>query len=286
MTWRESPYALCVCAIVFGGAALASACAKGDTVDPEHVDLFKVPEASVRPDAGVGGKGSGGRGSGGSLGSGGSTSGGAPMMGKGGSGAGGRAAGGRGEDGGSGMGGKASGGAPAMGGSSSGGRASGGTSTGGGGGTSGSGSGGKATGGTMSGGSAGMAGAGGGTGGAMQCPNYPTNDNCSKCICSKCATQVASCYASSDATKNDQCKAIQECAEKNHCASTSCYCGTAGALCLTPNGPCLMEINAAGGGMPSPLQVQQFSMDTTHPIGRANAIGTCSTSNCKTECGL
>jgi hypothetical protein len=95
---------------------------------------------------------------------------------------------------------------------------------------------------------------------------------------------VSSCYKSTDNTKNQQCQAIQECAQMNHCASTSCYCGT-DPICLNPAGPCKDVINMAAGGT-NPLTVQQMSTDTSTAIGRANAIGTCSTSNCKTECGL
>jgi hypothetical protein len=95
-------------------------------------------------------------------------------------------------------------------------------------------------------------------------------------------SQVTACYSSSDSTKNMQCKAIQDCAQMNHCAGQNCYCGN---NCLLPNGPCLNEINTASnnGG---PLVVQMQSTDAATAVGRANAIGTCSTMSCKTECGL
>ncbi len=141
---------------------------------------------------------------------------------------------------------------------------------------------------STAGGSGGATGSGGttSTGGTTSaCPGYTTNDDCSKCICMKCASQVSQCFQSSDSTKNMQCAAIQNCAQQNHCASTPCYCGANNAACLIPNGPCLSEINTASnnGG---PLVVQQQSTDTTTAVGRANAIGMCSESNCKSECGL
>ena len=160
------------------------------------------------------------------------------------------------------------------GGSSNGGSSSGGSSSGG------SSSGGSSSGGSSSGGSSGA--------GGSNCPGYPTKDACSMCICSLCSTQVAACVASSDTAKNDVCKQIQACAEQKHCAGSPCYCTQSATdpLCLNPDGPCAGVIQAAVGSGASALQVQQFGNDSTHPLGRANAVETCELSNCRAECSL
>ena len=115
-------------------------------------------------------------------------------------------------------------------------------------------------------------------------PGYPTSDACSKCICSKCASQVGQCYASGDATKDMQCAKVQSCAEAKHCASTSCYCGNS-ALCLAPSGPCVDVITSVVGST-VPLDVSTASDDTSTSVGRAKAIGICSLNSCKSECSL
>jgi hypothetical protein len=246
---------------------LTSGCAQGEDIQATPVQLVST-DAGAPHEAGAGGRR-------GSVGSGGvpSSTGGTAATG-------GRSGGG--EVTGSGGAPSKGGASGASGGSSSGGaKASGGTSSGGA-----QGSGGRAAGGSQGSGGSQSSGGSQGSGGAMQCPSYPTPDACSTCICKSCASQVASCYTSSDSTKNDQCKAIQECAQMNHCASTTCYCGPNNPLCTPANGPCATQINTAAGGTPNPLQIQTYSMDNTHPIGRANDIGLCTQSNCKTECGL
>jgi hypothetical protein len=262
---------------------LAVACAKGEQLDSGPVQRITLPnpDASVPHDSGN--QGSGGRqGSGGSivmgsggapLGSGGSSNGGS-SPGKGGSG--GASAGGAVSSGGAkatggavATGGTSSGGAVASGGSASGGRASGGAS----------GGGGKATGGSV--------GAGGGSGGAQNCKGYVDDDPCSQCICKSCKTDVELCFASGDATKDSQCKAIQECAETNHCASDPCYCvpTLANGFCANPDGPCVAPIKVVSGNA-SATQVQMMGADSTNPIGRANNVGKCTQTNCRSQCQL
>jgi hypothetical protein len=274
---------LAVGAALVPGLFLAFACATGSEVSTEDVVPIRIVFDSGMHDAGAmgGRKGSGGAvTAGGTVGAGGFTGNGGTTQ----------AAGGSGGKSSTGM-----GGTQAMGGTSSGGRASGGTTAmggmgGGKGGTTSSG-GTTASGGTTSSGGTTASGGTTSTGGmtatggtTSMCPGYTTDDACSKCICMKCASQVMTCYQDTNTTKVSQCKAIQECAQMNHCASTPCYCGS-DALCLNPNGPCVTVINqAANNG--GPLAVQQQSGDTTTAIGRANAIGMCSTSNCKSECGL
>jgi hypothetical protein len=114
---------------------------------------------------------------------------------------------------------------------------------------------------------------------------YATSDACSQCICAKCATQVTACYASSDPAKNTQCGQVQDCAEKNHCTSSGCYCGDA-ILCLgTPSGACVSVIETVAGTQDS-LEILRASNDSESAVGRANEIGLCSQQSCTRECGL
>jgi hypothetical protein len=122
---------------------------------------------------------------------------------------------------------------------------------------------------------------------ALMCsaaPAYPTSTDCAKCICTKCASMVMSCYASSDSAKNTQCAAVQACAEQNHCTGADCLCGDS-VLCLSPNGKCRQVIETAAGTS-NALDIQRLGNDTSTSVGRANAIGTCESSSCKSECGL
>lgn len=113
---------------------------------------------------------------------------------------------------------------------------------------------------------------------------YPTTTSCAKCTCTKCAAPVASCYASSDSAKNTQCIAVQTCAEKNTCWGQECYCGNS-ALCLNPEGACRQVIETATGTN-NALEINNMSNDTNTAVGRAKAIGSCQSTQCKSECGL
>jgi hypothetical protein len=100
----------------------------------------------------------------------------------------------------------------------------------------------------------------------------------------RCATQVAACFNSSDATKNNQCRQVRECAEMNRCASTTCYCGSS-ALCNPPNGPCVSIIHTVVGSTDR-NDVTDAADNPEHPLGRSNAVGMCAQSNCASQCGL
>lgn len=263
-------------------ALLAGGCAETASLEPSSsaVGGLDASACGVMPCSGGGGASSG-SGGGGAVGTGGlpPQTGGAPATGgiaTGGANAGGTASGGVGT-GGAGTGGVATGGVATGGGKATGGTSTGGVATGG------ASTGGAATGGSKATGGAATGGAG--TGGASACPNYPTGDDCSRCICARCATQVASCYSSSDATKNQQCRRIQECAEQNQCASSPCYCGPNDAFCTSADGPCVAVIQEVVGSSDL-LNVLGASNDTNHPLGRANQIGICSNNNCRSECGL
>jgi hypothetical protein len=116
-------------------------------------------------------------------------------------------------------------------------------------------------------------------------PAYPTTTECAKCICAKCAAPVKQCYASGDATKDTNCGKVQECAEKNKCVDQSCYCTDTLSCLGTPNGPCVSVIESVAGTN-NALDISRLGDDTSHPLGRAAAIGACEMSNCKSQCGL
>jgi hypothetical protein len=92
------------------------------------------------------------------------------------------------------------------------------------------------------------------------------------------------CFASSDAAKNTQCGKVQACAEAKHCTGQDCYCGSA-LLCAPPSGACVEVIKTATGTS-NLIDISNASSDTSTAIGRASAIGACSSTSCKTECGL
>jgi len=252
----------------------ACGCAVGADLEEESGSYLSL---DAGPDgASNGGRGSGGAGNGGYSWNGGAANGGAASGGAGK----GAASGGAPGDGGrsSGDGGASRGGARAAGGApGDGGRSSGGTPAAGGAQTSG----GRSSGGAPAAGGAPTSGGVTAAGGASACPNYPTDDECSRCICSRCASQVSACYSSSDSTKNEQCARIQDCAEAQHCASDPCYCGD---NCFAPNGACKSVIESVAGT--NPLDVARAGGDTSHPLGRANQIGICTQANCASACGL
>jgi hypothetical protein len=116
-------------------------------------------------------------------------------------------------------------------------------------------------------------------------PAYATPDACSKCICAKCSSQIAACYASSTASL---CGPVQECAQSNHCTGEACYCANDIALicALGPSGPCIDAIQSAAGPGSGPIEVQTARDTAGTPLALANDTGTCSANNCKSECGL
>jgi hypothetical protein len=115
-------------------------------------------------------------------------------------------------------------------------------------------------------------------------PAYATPDACSKCICMKCASQVASCYGSTDAAKNASCKSVRDCAQSNRCTSDACFCGSS-PTCLFPDGPCVQVIQTAAG-VEDLLGVLAARDDPENPVYRSNQVGTCEMSSCASECGL
>ena len=116
-------------------------------------------------------------------------------------------------------------------------------------------------------------------------PAYPTTTECAKCVCSKCGTQVKQCYASGETAKDANCAKVQECAEKNKCVDQACYCTDTLSCLGTPNGPCVSVIEQVAGTN-NALDISRLGDDTSHPLGRAAAIGACELQNCRSQCGL
>lgn len=109
------------------------------------------------------------------------------------------------------------------------------------------------------------------------------SDKCAECACLSCTSESMACLGGSDSTANANCEAVVECARTNMCIGNDCYCGpTVDATCATmPMGPCANEINTAAGGM---AMVSAQACATGNPLGDAVALGTCTDTNCTTEC--
>ncbi len=122
------------------------------------------------------------------------------------------------------------------------------------------------------------------TSGTARCGGA-ASDACTTCLCTQCAAEMEACYASGEATKDQQCAAIETCAEKNSCVSTDCYCGNSDLLCLAPAGLCLQEIQTAAGSTVT-SDVTAARNDPQNPVSRANALTVCGDGNCRTQCGF
>jgi hypothetical protein len=54
---------------------------------------------------------------------------------------------------------------------------------------------------------------------------------------------------------------------------------------VTVDGACVSVIQSVVGSS-NLIDITNARTDLNHPLGRANAIGECSMSNCRSECGL
>jgi cysteine-rich repeat protein len=113
-----------------------------------------------------------------------------------------------------------------------------------------------------------------------------SSDACAMCTCNKCTTEALACEGASSADEAMACDAMVKCGRKTGCRNPGCLCGTADVLLCAAgaaNGPCMKEVFAAAKTNVV-LTIQTRASDTTYPIGRANALGTCVDMNCATEC--
>ena len=69
----------------------------------------------------------------------------------------------------------------------------------------------------------------------------------------------------------------------------ACFCGTSAAVCFSTmgaaNGPCTGPVIAAAKTR-IPAQIQQLWTDPGSPLGRANNLGVCRGTNCKSQCAV
>jgi hypothetical protein len=107
-------------------------------------------------------------------------------------------------------------------------------------------------------------------------------DACAKCWCTNCATTYLACIDSDDAASNMKCGAVLDCARKNSCYDTTCYCGDA-PFCSPPNGKCLTEIEMAAGSTDLSA-INDAKGNRMNPLGKAYTADTCRVQQCASQC--
>jgi cysteine-rich repeat protein len=113
-----------------------------------------------------------------------------------------------------------------------------------------------------------------------------SSDACAACTCSKCTAEALACQGASAADDAMTCNAMVKCGRSTGCRNPACLCGTMDVVtCLLTggNGPCMNEVVAAAKTN-DVVTVQMRGSDTNYPLGRANALGSCTAMNCATEC--
>jgi hypothetical protein len=119
---------------------------------------------------------------------------------------------------------------------------------------------------------------------------------CVACGCNECTSELKACYDATDVaaggpaagtSRATLCAAVVTCGRTSGCTGQACYCGTTSGLgCLNgANGPCKTQIERAAEST-SAITISGRQMNLTYAIGRANAVSTCSVSNCSTPCDL
>jgi hypothetical protein len=116
------------------------------------------------------------------------------------------------------------------------------------------------------------------------------NDPCQTCMCLNCTQTVLDCRDSGTAARDMSCSTIIECANKNTCVGSTCYCGAGydpnnPLTCAFPAGPCVDQINAAANST-DPNVVTTMSMDTTTAVGRALVASQCGAEKCPKDCAV
>ncbi len=114
------------------------------------------------------------------------------------------------------------------------------------------------------------------------------DDACSECGCANCLNESNACFGASSSKDVMLCKALIDCGRAHSCLGNDCYCGTADLFsCLLGfgDGPCRAQVEAAAKTT-DPATISTRSSDTNYPVGRANALGSCASTSCGSECGL
>jgi hypothetical protein len=79
-----------------------------------------------------------------------------------------------------------------------------------------------------------------------------------------------------------KCGAVLDCARKNSCYDTTCYCGDA-PFCSPPNGKCLTEIEMAAGSTDLSA-INDAKGNRMNPLGKAYTADTCRVQQCASQC--
>lgn len=122
----------------------------------------------------------------------------------------------------------------------------------------------------------------------MRCLRDYASDACGMCSCMNCAAanQYIACMDLDKAAGNTKCVDVLNCARKNNCTGQPCYCSSAVCPLLpfgtAPDGPCVMEVEAAAGG--GWAMVQQQDGVGGNPLGDSHLADTCRVMNCKASC--
>jgi hypothetical protein len=107
-------------------------------------------------------------------------------------------------------------------------------------------------------------------------------DDCAKCSCTNCASTYVACRDGADAAANKLCNDVLECARKNDCYGTACYCGDS-LFCAVPNGLCKAEVERAAGST-EVNAINASAGDPMSPLGRSYMADMCRNQQCIRQC--
>jgi hypothetical protein len=97
---------------------------------------------------------------------------------------------------------------------------------------------------------------------------------CLECMCSQCAKEVRTCFATGSADDQSTCRDLALCRLRTWCKGLDCY---------TPSGPCMKEVEAAGMST-SVVTLIARATNTDHRFGRASLVEICSQERCEAQC--
>jgi hypothetical protein len=119
-----------------------------------------------------------------------------------------------------------------------------------------------------------------------QCQAFIATDattGCKRCVCERCTQLATACYDSGDAGRDQACRQLAECGNRNGCYDSECYCGDA-LLCLAPAGLCRAETELAAGSTDVTTILACYD-DPDCSTYRARSLGECLVRECSDVCG-
>lgn len=119
------------------------------------------------------------------------------------------------------------------------------------------------------------------------CTSVHSAGACESCDCAYCSDPALACLKQANPDQRAACTALIDCATKNHCTGTDCYCG---ALDLPtcerfPLGACVSEIRKLTG-LSDVYQLVALAANPQSSIGRAASFLDCRSQHCARACGL